>query len=110
LMFTITQKDTYPLMVKSGLAFTHLGDQLSGREEAFMSRQADKIPGVKRSERAYTGFLNKLRADTFDSIVTKAKEAGIDVEADPDGLKTLARFVNNATGRGDLGSLNSSAV
>jgi hypothetical protein len=79
---------------------------LNAREETFMSNIIDKIPGIgavtKASNRAYSGFLNKLRADVFDDILAGAKRNGIDVETvAPD----IAKFVNTATGRGGLGSL-----
>lgn len=78
------------------------------------------------SERAYVGFLNELRANTFDSLVTKAQKSGIpmytakldsagkpvinvttkNVEMVPNELaKKIAKYVNTASGRGDLGKL-----
>ncbi|QDP56934.1 MAG: hypothetical protein Unbinned2691contig1000_8 [Prokaryotic dsDNA virus sp.] len=109
LMRDIVKRPTYPAMVKGKLAFSSLDGKLSSREEDFMSEWADKVPGVRPSNRAYTGFLNKLRADTFDSIYTKMQEAGVDFKADPKALKDLGTYISNATGRGDLGRFNSSA-
>lgn len=102
----IRSRPTYDLMERSGLGITKLGSDLSAREEAFVSQWAEKIPVmghlVRASEAAYTGFLNKLRADTFDSLVKLHKEAGINLEFEPTVLRDIARFVNSATGRGDL--------
>lgn len=108
-MSEIKSRPTYQLMEDSGVAFTDIGGKLLDREERFLSKWAEYIPGVKMSERAYTGFLNKLRADVFDSLVKDYENAGIKLT--PFGGKTaqIAKFVNNATGRGDLGSLNTVA-
>lgn len=103
----IEARPTYRLMEKSGLEIAELGQHLSRREEQFISTWAENIPivgrGVRASERAYTGFLNKLRADVFDDLVRQYDEAGIDLAQNDKALKDIARFVNNATGRGDLG-------
>jgi hypothetical protein len=98
-------------MKEHKLALTELGTKLGAREEAFMSSWAEKIPlvgrGVKASSRAYTGFLNQLRADVFDDFVKKGTQLGI---KDPKFLKDAARFINTATGRGGLGQLEPAAV
>jgi hypothetical protein len=110
LMQSIRDRDTYPLMRRAGLALTNPeGKFLDAREEAFMSTWAEKIPvigrGVKASDRAYSGFLNKLRADTFDSLVKLSKEAGVDLEKDGKALRDMAKYINSATGRGDVAGL-----
>lgn len=106
----ISARPTYKLMRESKLALTDIGGDLAGREEMFMSNIGEKIPvlkyGMKASNRAYTGFLNKLRADVFDDMVKKAKLLGND---NPNVAEDIAKFVNSATGRGDLGSLNRAA-
>jgi len=83
---------------------------LSGKEEAFMSNLAGKIPVigamVRASERSFVGFLNKLRVDVFTQLVTKfGKEKKLTVK----DLKSIAEFVNVGTGRGKLGALEKSA-
>lgn len=109
-MDSIKMRPTYKLMEESGLSLSDLGGDLTKREEDFVSQWAENIPlvgkAVRASERGYTGFLNKVRADTFDSIVQLSKKAGIDFDADPKALNDIASFVNNATGRGNLGSLS----
>jgi len=99
----IVSRPTYKLMRDNKLAITELGSSLTTREEAFMSNWAEKIPGigkvVRASSRAYTGFLNKLRADVFDDFVKKGIKLNIE---DPKFLKDAADFVNHATGRGRL--------
>lgn len=93
----------------AGLKLTDLTD-LSKREEAVMSTWAEKVPGVRRSNRAYVAFLNKLRADTFEDLIKKGKVLGADGEANIPLAREIANFVNTSTGRGSLGSLEQSAV
>jgi hypothetical protein len=98
----------YKLMREAKLALTDMGTDLMGREEAFMSNLPEKIPGLGKiaagSNRAYTGFLNKLRVDTFNDLIKGAKAQG--VELNEVTLKNIGSFVNNATGRGDLGAFS----
>jgi hypothetical protein len=109
----IASRPTFRLMQKAGLALTEEGGPLMKREEQFMSNWIEKVPvlgkGVRASSRAYMGFLNKLRADTFDTLIKQAANEGIDLEHDYHALHSIARFVNNATGRGDLGRWNTAA-
>ena len=100
LQASLKDREGYLLGKKSGL---HLTDMGYNKEEAYASKLANLVPGVKMSERAYVGFLNKLRADTFDSLVNDAKLLGHDEnEIGP----AIAKYVNYATGRGDLGRLD----
>src|SRR3990167_4407948 len=73
-----------------------------------MSSFADNIPSVHASNRGYVGFLNKLRADTFDDLVKKGQQLG--VAEDPGFARSVAKYVNSATGRGELGRLEPIAV
>lgn len=102
----IKQRPTYDLMERAGLDITERSADLTKREESFMSPTAEKIPIagrlVKATDAAYTGFLNKLRADTFDSFVKLSRDAGIDLDKNPKTLRDMAKFINSATGRGEL--------
>lgn len=75
---------------------------LTRHEEQFISRTINLIPGLGKltrgSERAYTIFLNKLRADVFDSTISGWRAGGKAVSAQD--TADLAKFVNFATGRG----------
>lgn len=110
LMENIKANPLYETMVKSGLSITELGS-LTAREEAFQSNWAELIPGigkiVRASARAHTGFLNKVRVDAFTDLAKKGVQLGI---KDPKYLKDVAWFLNAATGRGNLGALENSAV
>lgn len=105
-MDEIYSRPTYQMMRKAGLSITKTDGPLSAREEDFMSNLPEKIPLLnvpyKASQRAYTGFLNKLRADTFDNLVRLYDEAGIQVSRDMKKMRHMAEYVNAATGRGKL--------
>lgn len=93
-----------------GLEITELGPNISGREEAYQTGMAEKLPlgigrGIKASERAYTTFLNRMRADTFDAI-TSAWEKNEKMKPSEKQYQSLATLINDMTGRGDLGSMN----
>lgn len=110
----ITHPD-YQLARDSQLSLTDMNVMLGQREEQFMSNWAEKIPvigvGVRASGRAYVGFLNKLRFDTFTDLVNKAEGSGLDPRKNRDLTKAIADFVNNATGRGTLpNGLQKSAI
>lgn len=109
----IASRPTYKLMREHKLSLTDLGTSLTTREEKFQSSWAEKIPlagiGVRASNRAYVGFLNKLRVDVFDDLYNKAKSLGIE-ETDK-FLDDLCEFISAATGRGKLpGQLEKTAV
>lgn len=105
----IMSRPSYRMMKEAGLALSDQGKNLADREEKFMSNWAEHIPVagklVRASDRAYTGFLNKLRADTFDSLVREAQAAGIDFKNNPKALKDIAKYINTSTGRGSLEGL-----
>jgi len=92
----------------AGLKLTDL-HSISTREESMMSSIAEKVPGVRPSNRAYVAFLNKLRADTFESLIDQGKVFGADGTTNIPLARELANFINNASGRGNLGKLETSA-
>jgi len=99
----ILTSPNYSLYVKHKLPLTDISNQLTGREEQFMSQWAELIPGfgkiAKGSNRAYSGFLNKMRMDLFDDFVKTAKSEGI---TDAKFFDDASKFVGSATGRGRL--------
>jgi len=92
----------------AGLKLTNM-NELTQREESIMSPLLDKVPGFGSSERAYTIFLNKLRADTFNQLVKDLEVLKPGIKANLPLAKDIATFVNTSTGRGDLGPLEGSA-
>ena len=108
----ILQRPSYPLMREAKLAITNLGKDAAEREEIFISHLAEKLPIagplIRASERSYVGFLNKVRADVFDNVVLNAQKAKIKV--DREFIEGLAKWINVATGRGNLGAFENHAV
>jgi hypothetical protein len=101
LELAIAQDPAYELALRGGLAITKAGSVTGRQEEQFAGNLLRKLPGVGFSERAYTGFLSKLRFDVFKSMVTDAQRAGLNL-GDDEVVRKLASFVNAASGRGDL--------
>jgi hypothetical protein len=78
------------------------GIKASAREEAFMTSLAQQIPGIRMSERAYVGYLNKLRSDVFYKVASDWEGMGKTMV----DYQELANFINVATGRGNLGKFS----
>jgi tetratricopeptide (TPR) repeat protein len=124
-----TKNDPRYLAAKeAGLAIVDPHDpKLAAREEAFMGNIIEKIPLygsgirlakikdgklvrtegeygglVKASERAYVGFLNKMRWDVYNQFAERLQANGITYENNPTLYKKLANYVNDSTGRGNV--------
>jgi len=106
-MQEIANRPNAPLYRSSKLYLSDQAGRLSQMEEAYMSRWAEKIPGVAASQRAYVTFLNRLRADSFDAMSASLSrgETPTPLEA-----KAIANFVNKATGRGSFGGTDTANV
>uniref|UniRef100_A0A6H1Z6W2 Putative von Willebrand domain containing protein n=1 Tax=viral metagenome TaxID=1070528 RepID=A0A6H1Z6W2_9ZZZZ len=95
----IQERPNYPLYKEGKLFLSEHGVKLSEMEENYMSRHADKIPGVGASQRAYIATLNVLRADKFDQLVANLSRTE---KPTPVELKAIGTFVNEFTGRGSV--------
>lgn len=95
----IVSRPTYDKMVKAKLDVGNL-------EEAFPTTAPEKIPILgriyKASEAAYTGFVQKQRADVFDKYLHIAEKSGVNIN-DKTELEAIGKLVNSLTGRGSLG-------
>ena len=93
------------LAYKSGVT-----SEITTREEAFMGRILERVPVlgsiVRASERAFNGFLDTLRAETWNYYCRKWEGTGKTWE----DYNKLADFINHATGRGDLGKFESAGA
>lgn len=106
-MADIITRENYDIAKRAGLRITKMSDKLSEREEGFMSNFAEIVPGVRGSGRAYSGFLNKLRMDTFDRMITQARLNGEDVRVGSENAQKIADVVNTFTGSGGSKKLDS---
>jgi len=108
----ILARPNYQLYEQSKLYLSEHGQVLSRMEEAYMSRLVDKLAkgsawnpgrlvfkGAAASERAYTTFLNRLRADSFDAMYKN-----LAIDGTPTELAAISNYVNVATGRGNIGT------
>lgn len=92
------------LMKQADLALTGI-KEYGKPEEAFPSSLAEKIPGIRASDRAYTGALTKERADVFNHIMDNLEASGVDINNMPEShIKSIGRYINTGSGRGDLGA------
>lgn len=110
----LTKHPDFMFAKESKISFTELGKIMTQREEMFMSQWAEKIPlvgkGIRASSRAYTSFANEFRLDIFSRMVKDAETLDFNPRKNPYLARQIADFVNNATGRGSLGSFETAAV
>jgi hypothetical protein len=104
----------YQLMQLSGLYIAdRTNAKVTAKEEDYQTNLAEKIPLagrlVAKSERAYVGYLNKMRADLFSQGVEILQNDGISFASNPKAYKALATYINAGTGRGSLGKLERAA-
>lgn len=90
----------YQSATRAGLNLTRIGG-MWGTEEMFMSEYSNRIPGIPASERAYVTNLNYLRFQTFKHFAQQWEGSGKSIK----DYKDLAKFINHATGRGDIKKL-----
>jgi hypothetical protein len=93
----------FPFAQRGGLRITVEGGKLFQKEEAFQSTVVEHIPILRNSERAYVGFLNKLRFDVFKHLLRLEELRGGNIN-DTATLQEIARAVNDFTGSGNIGT------
>lgn len=110
----ITTHPDYSLLKEGGVAINKLGDKLSEREEYIKGywveaanhylSEATGVPNlVRASSRAFTGFLNYVRAKSFYDYIASARARGEDLSPGSRTTQDIATTVNTFTGRGNLG-------
>lgn len=98
LMQDIRERPNAEMYISSGLGLTDVKSPVFARmEEAYGSQWADQWPIVGHSQRAYTYFLNRMRADMFDQMAASLPRNGIPTPAQAHAIST---FINEFTGRG----------
>ncbi len=101
----IANGPNFALSKRSKLAITD-PNSLSphAMEEAHQSKLARKIPILSHLQRAYSTYLNVLRAKMFDTLVADHKQiTGGTIT--PEVASSIAAIVNRQTGRSSLGRL-----
>lgn len=115
----LKSSEYYPLIKESGLYISEQNGKLSAMEEVFANNLGNKIPILgqsykiggkkiggldlyKRSEAAYSGFLNNLRVQSFMEGVELLKQNGYTLSNNKEAFKDWANYVNSATGRGNM--------
>lgn len=100
----------YRVATDAGLRLSDPRKLFGHKEEYFLSNLAEKLPFmgklVKATNRAYVGLLNNLRFSVFNDLATSFGKTG---QASEKNLKSLADFINTATGSGGLGKLEKNA-
>ncbi len=90
----------YRNAVGDGVEFTAIrrGARMAAKEEPFASNLAQRLPFVRRSERAFTTYLNEMRMSAYEAAYGAMTAQG----ATPAQFKLLGSFINMASGRGTL--------
>lgn len=89
----------------AGVEYT--GMQMGRPEEEYMSRMlTQKIPTIKRFEQAFSTFLNSQRLNVYSDYADALDGMGADFDKEPNPYYGAARFINAASGRGDLGQIS----
>jgi len=81
--------------------------KLSEMEEIYLSHWTFRVPIIKNFQRAGITFLNKLRADAFDTLEATATSTGSFTKPQ---AEVAANFINVVTGRGHLGQSSEMAI
>jgi len=94
----IKARPNYHLMRQAGVHFSEHGSvTLDKMEEAYQSRLAEHVPFVAGSGRAFTTFINRIRADAFDAMAASFSNGP---RLTPEEAKAVGAIVNTITGRG----------
>lgn len=101
--FDLEASPDYKEMLEDGLP-VHSPNELriSKREEEFRTRLAEKIPGIRGSNRAASGYLNSMRVDMYRKMRKVMEDRGITRQNNPEAYKELGKYIGNMTGSGNL--------
>ena len=92
---------------RAGLYLSSVDGRMTGREESFTSTLIERMKltgGISRaSNRNMVVMLNLMRTSAFDSFRRSHPDANIET------MNAMARYVNVATGRGELRGLETAA-
>lgn len=96
----LRSRSLYRNAVRDGVEFQAVrrGASAAIKEEPFLSNLAQNIPFVRKSERAFTGYLNEMRMAAYES----AYGAMVSQGASATQFKLMGEFINLASGRGTI--------
>jgi hypothetical protein len=72
--------------------------KLSAQDEGLRGRWAAKIPVLRESQKAFTTFLNMVRADSADALLASTSNKSTEA------IRAIGAAVNDLTGYGDVGT------
>lgn len=61
------------------------------------------------SQRAFDGYVNSIRVNSFKDMAKSLQNSGYNYEANPEVFEKAADFINTTTGRGSLGAADASS-
>ena len=106
LMAQLRMRPNWKYYEQARIDFTDWGEGATNKEDTFLLNQYRRITnnkllkkGVMASERAFSMFLNLMRADVFDAMAS-GSTFGSAANMNDSQLKALGRFINIATQRG----------
>jgi len=107
IMYNIRENPMYHESVKDGIAFTEVDSRDNmNRDEDFRKSFVYHIPVVgwflEGSNRAANTFHNMTRMEMYLKGVERLKRQGYTRDANPEHYQALAKWVMNATGRGNM--------
>lgn len=105
LMAQLRMRPNWQYYEKAGIDFTDWGEGATNKEDVYLLNKFRTITnqkflkaGVEASERAFSMFLNLMRADVFDAMAS-GSTFGSAANMNDRQLKSLGRFINIATQR-----------
>jgi hypothetical protein len=130
-MTKLKTSPAYNLMIASKLAIDDKDGKQSAKEGLFISNWINliynlaakvltfgykpatnfikKINPYEASKRAFDGYVNSIRVQSFTQLATALTDRGYTYEADPTVFKKAADFVNTTTGRASLGAIENNS-
>jgi hypothetical protein len=130
-MTKLKTSPAYNLMIASKLAIDDKDGKQSAKEGLFVSNWVNllynfmakvltlgyqpatnflkKINPYEASKRAFDGYVNSIRVQSFTELATRLKDKGYTYESDPEVYKKAADFVNTTTGRASLGAIENNS-
>lgn len=112
IMDSILERPNAKYYLKAGIDFTDWGSNAANAEDVFLLNQYRRFTklklfriGIEASERAFSTYLNLMRADVFDAMVANSPLRTASAYTD-EQLKAIGNFINIASQRGTIDMQN----